>query len=161
MYILESTDIVIAGYSNAKTLSKYISSTACIPWIKECYNVVNVPNLVRKAKKQWVCIDLTRCAYRRKNDADLGQVRFKNDFTTVNIVFNYRTFEKFINRFKRMFPNVKLCILPVNLRYWEKAQFTYVNYHKSKVISDMHELHLVEKKLRAILSKNENMYQIW
>jgi len=161
MYILESTDIVMAGYSNAKKLSKYISSTACIPWLaKECYNVVNVPYLVRRTKKQWVCIDLTRCAYRRKNDADLGEVRFKNDFTTVNIVFNYRTFERFINRFKRMFPNVKLCILPVNLRYWAKTRFTYVNYHKCKVVSDMQEIHLVEKKIKAILDNNENMFQI-
>ena len=160
MYILECTDIVIAGYSNAKTLSKFITATACIPWTKESYNVVNIPNLVRKARKKFVCIDITRCAYRRKNDADLGPVKFKNDFTTVNIVFNYRTFEKFIKRFKRMFPEVKLCILPVNLRYWEKAQFTYVNYHRSKVVSDMHELHLVEKKIRAILSKNDNMYQV-
>lgn len=158
---LEATDIVLAGFSNVRRLSRFLSSTPAIPVLKkECYQVLAAPSVVRKCSKKIVLMDITRCVYRRRNDADIAPPKFKNDFTLSHIVYNFRILEKFLIRFRKMFPNTTLVFLPVMLRYFWKYKYTYANYHPAKVIADMTEICLIEKKILAMISKFENMAQV-
>ena len=158
---LEPKDIVLAGFSNTKRLSMHLSASTVIPKLrKEAYQITKLPGLVKSTTKKAVFVDITRAAWRRRNDNDIGSVKFKNDFTFCNVVFNYRIFSKFLARFRKIFPGIKLVILPVNLRYWAKSKYTYSNYHPCKVVNDMLEIILIERKLKIMLNKYPDTGQI-